>query len=77
MIKQISLFLLFSFSLQAFDKPAYVLYNAKGKKVTYAKMLKDLRTQDVVLIGELHNNPISHWLELEITQALSESVHWF
>ena len=72
MIKQISLFLLFSFSLQAFDKPAYVLYNAKGKKVTYAKMLKDLRTQDVVLIGELHNNPISHWLELEITQALAE-----
>ncbi len=72
MIKQISLFLLFSFSLQAFDKPAYVLYNAKGKKVTYAKMLKDLRQQDVVLIGELHNNPISHWLELEITQVLAE-----
>jgi uncharacterized iron-regulated protein len=72
MIKQISLFLLFSFSLQAFDKPAYVLYSAKGKKVSFEKMLKDLRQQDVVLIGELHNNPISHWLELEITQALAE-----
>ena len=72
MIKQISLFLLFSFSLQAFDKPAYVLYNAKGKKVSYEKMLTNLRQQDVVLIGELHNNPISHWLELEITQALAE-----
>lgn len=35
-------------------------------------MLKDLRGQEVVLIGELHNNPISHWLELEITQALAE-----
>ena len=48
------------------------MYNAKGKKVSYEKMLKDLRGQDVVLIGELHNNPISHWLELEITQALAE-----
>ena len=72
MIKLVSLFLALSFSLLAIDKPAYVLYNAKGKKVAYEKMLKDLRGQDVVLIGELHNNPISHWLELEITQALAE-----
>ena len=72
MIKLLSLFLVLSISLQAFDKPAYVLYNAKGKKVSYEKMLKNLQKQDVVLIGELHNNPISHWLELEITQALSE-----
>jgi uncharacterized iron-regulated protein len=72
MIKLVSLFLALSFSLLAIDKPAYVLYNAKGKKVAYEQMLKDLRGQDVVLIGELHNNPISHWLELEITQALAE-----
>jgi uncharacterized iron-regulated protein len=72
MIKLVSLFLFLSFSLLAIDKPAYVLYNAKGKKVAYEKMLKDLRGQDIVLIGELHNNPISHWLELEITQALAE-----
>jgi uncharacterized iron-regulated protein len=72
MMKLLTLFLALSFSLMAADKPAYVLYNAKGKKVSYEKMLKDLRQQDVVLIGELHNNPISHWLELEITQALAE-----
>lgn len=72
MIKLLSLLLAFSFSLQAFDKPAYVLYSAKGKKISYEKMLKDLSKQDVVLIGELHNNPISHWLELEITQNLAE-----
>ena len=71
-MKILFLFLALSFSLLAIDKPAYVLYNAKGKKVAYEKMLKDLRGQDVVLIGELHNNPISHWLELEITQALAE-----
>lgn len=53
--------------LYAQQKPAYVLYNAKGKKVSYAAMLKQLTRQDIVLIGEYHNNPISHWLQLEIT----------
>jgi uncharacterized iron-regulated protein len=46
------------------QKPAYVLYNAQGKKVSYTKMIAQLSKQDVVLIGEFHNNPISHWMEL-------------
>jgi uncharacterized iron-regulated protein len=54
------------------NKPAYVLYNAKGKKVSYEKMLKALQQKDVVLFGEFHNNPISHWLELEVTKDLKE-----
>ena len=54
------------------QKPAYVLYNAKGKKVRYNKMIRQLVKADVVLIGELHNNPIIHWLELEITKDASE-----
>ncbi|MFM6948881.1 MAG: ChaN family lipoprotein [Aquirufa sp.] len=55
--------------LLAIDKPAYRLFNAKGKEVSYQKMIKQISQQDVVLIGELHNNPISHWLELEILQS--------
>ncbi len=55
-------------ALYAQQKPAYVLYNAKGKKVSYKKMMKQLVKQDIVLIGEFHNNPISHWLQLEITK---------
>ena len=31
-------------------------------------MIKKLVKKDVVLIGEFHNNPISHWMELEITK---------
>ena len=49
-------------------KPAYVLYIADGKKADYGKMIEILAKQDVVLIGEFHNNPISHWMELEITK---------
>lgn len=66
------LFLTLSMTLQARDKPAYILYNAQGKKVSFEKMVKQLQRQDVVLFGELHNNPISHWLELEVTQACAE-----
>ncbi|MCZ2474999.1 ChaN family lipoprotein [Aquirufa ecclesiirivi] len=62
-------FLLIPAQLLANDKPAYRLFNAKGKEVSYEKMIKQLCQQDVVLIGELHNNPISHWLESEIIQS--------
>ncbi|WP_245911548.1 ChaN family lipoprotein [Neolewinella xylanilytica] len=33
-------------------------------------MVKQLRTADVILFGEYHNNPISHWMQLEIMKAL-------
>ncbi|MEP7374376.1 MAG: ChaN family lipoprotein [Chitinophagaceae bacterium] len=49
-------------------KPAYVLYNAKGKKVSYKKMIKSVKREDIVLFGEFHNNPVSHWLQLELTK---------
>ncbi len=44
------------------------MYNAKGKKVKYSKMIKVLSQKDIVMIGEYHNNAISHWMELEITK---------
>lgn len=55
------------------QKKAYVIYNAKGKKVSYEKMLKSLSKNDVILFGELHNNPISHWLQYELTTDLNAS----
>lgn len=52
------------------NKPAYVLYDANGKKVSYEKMLKTISKADMLLFGELHNNPIAHWLQLEVTKDL-------
>lgn len=52
------------------SKPAYVLYDANGKKVSYEKMIRNLSGKDVVLFGEEHNNPIAHWLQLETTKDL-------
>ncbi|MEO7924607.1 MAG: ChaN family lipoprotein [Chitinophagaceae bacterium] len=55
------------------DKPAYSLYNSKGKKISYKKMIRVLGEKDIVLIGEFHNNAISHWMELEITKDLQQT----
>ena len=52
------------------QKKPYVIYNTKGKQVSYRKMMKTLREKDIVLFGELHNNPISHWLQYEVTSDL-------
>ncbi len=35
-------------------------------------MVSSLIKQDIVLFGELHNNPIAHWLEFELAQSLAE-----
>jgi uncharacterized iron-regulated protein len=74
-MKQVS-FLITSLLLFTFvfgqDKPAYILYNAKGKKVKYEKMIRDLSSKDIVLFGEFHNNPITHWLQLEVTVSLKQ-----
>lgn len=60
----------FSIVSNSQDKPAYQLFNKEGKKVKYDKMIKDLAEADIILFGELHNNPICHWLELEITKSI-------
>lgn len=49
---------------------AYRLYDAEGKTVGYQQMIHDLARQDVVFVGEIHNCPITHWLELRILQSL-------
>ena len=61
------------FSLHA-QKPAYKLYNGKGKKSDYSKMVAASAGADVVLFGELHTNPISHWLQFELTRDLYTEV---
>jgi uncharacterized iron-regulated protein len=65
------LFLLFLSSwLLAQDKPAYKVFTGEGKKSDYQDILKEVMKADVVFFGELHDNPVAHWLELEITKEL-------
>ena len=55
------------------SKPAYKIYNAKGKAVSYKKMIKKLEKSDIILFGENHNNAIAHWLQLEVTTDLHKT----
>lgn len=52
---------------------AFQLFDSNGKKVKYAKMIKQLDNAQIILFGEFHNNPISHWLQFELTTSLSKS----
>jgi uncharacterized iron-regulated protein len=52
------------------DKPAYIVYNAEGKPAKYKDLVAEAIKADIVFFGEQHNNPISHWLELELTKDL-------
>lgn len=74
MRKLIVSLLILSFSTVIFSqhKPAYKLYSAKGKQVSYKKMIKAMSQSNVVLFGEHHNNPIVHWLQIEATKDLSK-----
>lgn len=52
------------------NKPAYRLYTAEGTATDYDKMIAAAAEADVVLFGELHNNPICHWLQAETAKSL-------
>lgn len=58
--------------VKAQDKPAYQLYNQKGKIAKYDKMIDDLVNADMVFFGEYHTNPISHWLQIEMAKSFYE-----
>mgnify|MGYP005725916559 FL=1 len=51
-------------------KKAFKIYSDKGKKVSYKRLINRAKSADVVLFGEYHDNPISHWLEFELSKDL-------
>jgi uncharacterized iron-regulated protein len=74
MLRKIPLLLLLSLTFylaQAQKVEGYVIFDKKGKRVTYEKMLAQLLKNDIILFGEYHNNPISHWLQYELTNSLN------
>lgn len=66
----VGLVLIALISLSFSDKMAYQIFSKKGKTVNYDKMIKKMQDADVILFGELHNNPISHWMQLEVSKSM-------
>ncbi len=64
--------ILFLQFINAQNKPAYQLYDQKGKVIDYESVIIDLANSDMVFFGEYHTNPIAHWLQLEMTKSFYE-----
>jgi uncharacterized iron-regulated protein len=51
--------------------PSHNLFTARGKTMSYRNLLAEARKADVILFGELHNNSIAHWLQVELARELA------
>ncbi len=47
---------------------AFQVYDRKGKKIDFREAAAELLRNDVILFGEQHNNPVSHWLQLRLAK---------
>lgn len=56
--------------LTAQNPAVYALFDREGKAVDFESMSQDLARAQVVLFGELHNDPIVHWLQYRLSAAL-------
>ena len=68
----ITLSLLF-FSISTFavnHHDIYKIFNAKGKEVSFDKMIKATKEKSHIFMGEYHNNAVSHWLQVEVMTVL-------
>jgi len=70
------LFLTFAvFTLNAQDLKNYQLFDKKGNRKTYNKLIKASQNSQIILFGEYHNNSVCHWLQLKLTQDLHKKTN--
>lgn len=56
------------------DNPAYLIYNKNGNVVSYQSLKVQSASSDLIFFGELHNNAIAHWLQIELLQDLASDT---
>ncbi len=67
----ILLLFIFVFQINYGQEPAaFQIFDKKGNKTSFDKMVKSALKNEVVLFGEFHDNPIIHWLQLEFTREV-------
>ena len=52
---------------QSHNSP-FKIYSADGKATNYSNLLELTSSADIVFFGELHDNPMAHWLQLQLTK---------
>jgi len=56
-------------------KAAYQIFNAQGDSSSFDAIIDSSSVADIILFGESHNNPISHWLQYELITELNNIRH--
>jgi len=69
----IALLFLFAFQASFAQTEPYKIFDGKGKEVTFENIIKDSKKSEVIFFGELHNNSIAHWLQLQLLKNLQEN----
>lgn len=69
----LSIVLLFIFNLSFAQTEPYKIFDSKGKEVTFENIVKDSKKSEAIFFGELHNNSIAHWLQLQLLKNLHEN----
>lgn len=59
-----------SLRAQSRNPEAYRLVDSLGRPASFDDLLKRGAGSEVVFFGELHNNPIAHWLQLRVLEGL-------
>lgn len=73
-MKRITIIFLLVWGFSSAQNPqAYQIFNAKGQKTDYTKLLKQAQKQEIVLFGEYHDNAIIHWLQWVLTRDLHKN----
>lgn len=57
--------------------PAYQLFDKDGDETDFEELAEAAAEADVILFGEMHNNPVCHWLQLELAKALHKEEGGF
>ena len=57
-------------NIVASNPSPYSIYTSEGALTSFDEIIKMAFMSDVVLFGELHDNPMIHWLQLLLTEAI-------
>jgi len=48
----------------------YKVFEKDGSKADFEDLIDEAMRSDVILFGEVHNNSMAHWLELQLAKDL-------
>ena len=68
------LFVFLCFQAEAKNLPAYQIYDKAGIPKSFSDLSASAMQNQIVFFGELHNNPIGHWLQMELSIVLHNQI---